>query len=226
MESVQYEDKGKDYIFGKRFHSKGENLRASLRRKMDSPIDGSKPCPLQLWRANSDGGIPCPPKEMGGCGGSVLDLKCMFPEKMHAELEERADKAVRSEIFAKATFSRSDQCPCFDRSGRVRSDIKTVRKAANRKGSSDNYLYCPVASDLQDHDLIHFQMHWAKGEPVVVSDVLQLTSGLSWEPMVMWRALRERAQGKVEDEQFAVTAVDCLDWCEVPNSILHFHQML
>ena len=83
MESVQYENRGKDYIFGKNFHSKGENHSVPLRRKMDSPTDVNKPCPLQLWRPSSDDAIPCPPKEMGGCGGSVLDLKCMFSEKMH-----------------------------------------------------------------------------------------------------------------------------------------------
>ena len=98
---------------------------------------------------------------------------------------------------------------------KIRTDCKSVREAANRKDSSDNFLYCPVATDIQDDDLVHFQMHWAKGEPVVVSGVLQLTSGLSWEPMVMWRALRERTKGKAEDEQFAVVALDCLDWCEV-----------
>ena len=38
---------------------------------------------------------------------------------------------MRSEIFAKATFSRSGKCPCFDNSGRVRTDVKTVGKAAN-----------------------------------------------------------------------------------------------
>ncbi|KAE8803556.1 Lysine-specific demethylase 3B [Hordeum vulgare] len=222
VESVQYEDRGKDYTFGKNFHSKGENRRDSLRRKMDSLTDGSKSCSLLLWRANSDGGIPCPPKEIGGCGGSVLDLKCMFPEKMHADLQERAEKVARSEMFEKATFSRSGQCPCFDHSGTVRTDLKTARKAANRKGSSDNYLYCPVATGLGDDDLIHFQMHWAKGEPVIVSDVLQSTSGLSWAPMVMLRALRERAKGKAEDEKFDVTVVDCLDWCEASLKMRDF----
>jgi len=139
----------------------------------------------------------------------------LFPEKMLAELDDRADKVLRSEMFAKAIVRRSGQCPCFDHSGKIRTDCKSVREAANRKDSSDNFLYCPVATDIQDDDLVHFQMHWAKGEPVVVSDVLQLTSGLSWEPMVMWRALRERTKGKAEDEQFAVVALDCLDWCEV-----------
>ncbi|CAM0905459.1 unnamed protein product [Alopecurus aequalis] len=222
VESMQYEDRGKDYIFGNNVQSKGENRRVSSRRQMDSPNDGSIPCPLLLWKANRDGSIPCPPKEIGGCGGSVLDLKCMLPEKMYAELEDRAARVMRSEIFAKAAVSRSDRCPCFDHSGKIRTDVKALRESANREDSSDNYLYCPAATDLREADLLHFQMHWAKGEPVVVSDVLDLTPGLSWEPMVMWRALRERAQGRVEDEQLAVRAVDCLDWCEVEINIHMF----
>ena len=80
---MQHENRGKDYIFGKNLHSNGENHSVPLRRKMDSPTDVNKPCPLQLWRPSSDDAIPCPPKEMGGCGGSVLDLKYMFSEKMH-----------------------------------------------------------------------------------------------------------------------------------------------
>ena len=83
MESMQYENRGKDHIFGKNFHSKGENHSVPLKRKMDSPSDVRNPCPLQLCRENSDNGIPCPPKEMRGRGGSVLDLECMFSEKMH-----------------------------------------------------------------------------------------------------------------------------------------------
>ena len=69
---------------------------------------------------------------------------------------------MRSAIFAKATFSRSDQRPCFDHLGRVGTNVKIVRKAANRNELSDNYLYCPVATCLHDDDLIHFQMHWAR----------------------------------------------------------------
>ena len=102
-----------------------------------------------------------------------------------------------------------------------RSDhlVKTRMQAANRDGSGDNYLYCPAAADIQEDDLVHFQKHWAKGEPVIVSDVLQLTSGLSWEPSVMWRALREKkSSGHVEDDHFAVKALDCLDLCEVRTS--------
>jgi [histone H3]-dimethyl-L-lysine9 demethylase len=125
---------------------------------------------------------------------------------------------MRSEVFAKAVSKRSDQCPCYDHSGNIRT--QDVRETANTKGSSDNHLYCPVATAIKEDDLAHFQMHWTKGEPVIVSDVLHLTSGLSWEPLVMWRALREKkTNGDVEDEHFAVRALDCLDWCEVRSYI-------
>ncbi|KAL8114731.1 hypothetical protein AgCh_021556 [Apium graveolens] len=47
------------------------------------------------------------------------------------------------------------------------------------------YLYSPSAVDIQAGDLKHFQAQWSKGEPVIVSNVLDTTSGLSWEPEVM-----------------------------------------
>lgn len=121
VESMPYEDKGKDYVFAKKIQPNAENRRISLRRQMDSPNS-----PLPPWKANNDGSIPCPPKEIGGCSGSVLDVKCMFPEKVLAELESRTENAVRSELFAKETARRSDQCSCFDHFGKIRTDIKTL----------------------------------------------------------------------------------------------------
>ncbi|PWZ25750.1 Lysine-specific demethylase JMJ25 [Zea mays] len=225
VEYVPPEPKGRSYSFGK-IHLLKDADRSKNSSNGESyngmPAVGNSNNGLLLWKAKSNGSIPCPPKEVGGCGSTLLDLKCLFPEKMFAELEYRADKVLRSGTLAKAMVSRSDRCPCFNQSGKIRTESKSVREAASRKGSSDNFLYCPVATGIQDDDIVHFQMHWAKGEPVVVSDVLQLTSGLSWEPMVMWRALRERSKGKAEDEQFAVWAIDCLDWCEVEINIHRF----
>ncbi|KAJ1294642.1 hypothetical protein BS78_01G161000 [Paspalum vaginatum] len=228
VKKIDPKNRGKSYIFGTM--SKDGNKRLSLRGHNSSPdneassgMDSSEGPnkSVLLWKAESDGSIPCPPKELGGCGGSSLDLKCTFPEKMLSELEERAERIVKSKVFSKAVTKGSDQCPCYDHSGNIRT--QEVREAANRKGSSDNQLFCPVATGIKEDDLAHFQMHWMKGEPVIVSDVLQLTSGLSWEPLVMWRALREKkTNGNVADEHFAVTAVDCLDWCEVEINIHMF----
>ncbi|XP_066336268.1 lysine-specific demethylase JMJ26-like isoform X3 [Miscanthus floridulus] len=224
---VEPENRGRDYLFGttkSKDGSKGFSLRRhSSENEPSNGIGSSEGASnsLALWKAESDGSIPCPPKELGGCGGSMLDLKCFFPEKMLSNLEERADRIMRSEVFANAVAKRSHRCPCYDHSGNIRT--QDVRAAANRKGSSDNHLYSPVATAIKEDDLVHFQMHWSKGEPVIVSDVLHLTSGLSWEPLVMWRALREKkTNGDVEDEHFAVRAVDCLDWCEVEINIHMF----
>lgn len=212
MKSVWYEHRGRGYVFGAipnlRKHKESPNIMAAS----EDPNT-----PLLLWKAKNDGSIPCPPKELGGCDGPFLNLKCLFPEKLLSELEERADRIVRSKIFAKAIEKRV-RCPCWDHSGKIRT--QDMREAANGKGLSDNYLYCPVATGIKEDDLLHFQIHWAKGEPIIVTDVLQLTSGLSWEPLVMWRALREKkhnCQGK--DVHYAVRAIDWLDWCEVRNSL-------
>ncbi|KAL2972540.1 hypothetical protein AAZX31_15G258900 [Glycine max] len=69
------------------------------------------------------------------------------------------------------------------------------------------------AVDLQYKDLRHFQWHWEKGEPVIVSNVLECTSGLSWEPLVMWRALRHVTNTK-HGQHLAEKTIDCLDWTE------------
>ena len=67
---------------------------------------------------------------------------------------------------------------------------KNSRKAASREKSADNYLYCPLSNDIKQDDLKHFQRHWIKGEPVIVRGVLEQMSQLSWEPALMWRAIR------------------------------------
>jgi lysine-specific demethylase 3 len=86
--------------------SKDGNKRVCLRKLKNSSNGNSyngkdaikKPnSHLLLWKVNSDGSIPCPPKEIGGCGGTLLDLKCVFAEGMLADLEDRADKVHRSE---------------------------------------------------------------------------------------------------------------------------------
>lgn len=100
-----------------------------------------------------------------------------------------------------------------------------VRKSASREGSSssndNNLLYCPDTIDLEDKDFEHFQMHWRRGEPVVVKNVLKKTCGLSWEPMVMMRAFRN-AKKRLNEENQCVKAIDCLDWNEVSFISLSF----
>ncbi|KAH1226985.1 Lysine-specific demethylase JMJ25 [Glycine max] len=73
----------------------------------------------------------------------------------------------------------------------------------------------------QYKDLRHFQWHWEKGEPVIVSNVLECTSGLSWESLVMWRALRHVTNTK-HGQHLAEKTIDCLDWTE---GEINIHQL-
>ncbi|KAF3341199.1 lysine-specific demethylase JMJ25-like protein [Carex littledalei] len=218
-----YKDYGKKYIFGQMQHNsqshnnrpskKGTGASQDFSKKSSSKISNEKEEKNARldWKANEDCSIPCAPKELGGCGRSILQLKCMHPENFLPELQFKAEKIMQHKEFPGFLFS-SSPCSC---SGNINTKSESLRRAANREGSGDNYIYCPTSADARQEGLYHFQKHWVKGEPVIVRDVLDQTSGLSWEPMVMWRALRERSES-------AVTAVDCLDWCEVEIKIHAF----
>ncbi|XP_043717893.1 lysine-specific demethylase JMJ25-like [Telopea speciosissima] len=165
-----------------------------------------------VWKANEIGSIPCPPKEMGGCGSGLLELKCIFNLNWLSELETKAEEIAEKYNLAHVGGTSTQYCSCFDRP--IDSANKNVRKAASREDSSNNYLYCPTAEDVQHGALEHFRQHWMKGEPMIVRNVLELTTGLSWEPMVMWRAFREITSEKKPSTHLSVTAMNCLDWCE------------
>nr|CAB3448521.1 unnamed protein product [Digitaria exilis] len=178
----------------------------------DILIDGVLPSEdqtpdLRKWRVNSNGSIPCPPKELNGCGSSLLELKCLFEGKFIPDLLEKANSVVNN---AKVLELGDSKCSCFTECSKMNDG--SSRKAAYRENSNDNYIYCPTARDVQNASLDHFQEHWLKGQPVIVRDTLALTSGLSWEPMVMWRALREKRERR---DRLSVTALECLTWCEV-----------
>ncbi|CAL5368921.1 unnamed protein product [Camellia sinensis] len=173
------------------------------------------------WKANIDGSIPCPPETRGGCGQGILELKCMFAEDWVSELLVKAEEIAKTYDLNDEPESFPQWCPCSNEAGEIDVGSSNLRKASSREDSADNNLFCPTAKDIQHEDLKHFQWHWYKGEPVIVSDVLDTTSGLSWEPMVMWRAFRQITNLK-HSQLLDVTAINCLDWCEVDINVHQF----
>lgn len=171
---------------------------------------------LLEWRTNVDGSIPCPPKDCGGCGNGLLSLKrnfkCYSLNQMlkSAEYLTKRYKALEEDHSLCCAVCPSDNA--FRDDGLTNSN---VRRAAFREDSHDNLLYCPRATDMGDRKMQHFRWHWLKGEPVIVRSVLENTSGLSWEPMVMWRAIGETKTDKFGQECDNVRAIDCLNCCEV-----------
>ncbi|XAR71630.1 hypothetical protein NMG60_11017997 [Bertholletia excelsa] len=178
-------------------------------------------CKFPDWRANMDSSIPCPPKERGGCGAGILVLKRIFEANWVKDLIKSAENLTID--YRAPDIGDSQGCSlCFSiRPAEGYANGSGTRQASFRENSHDNFLYCPSAVNLEDSEFEHFQMHWMRGEPVVVRNVLAKTSGLSWEPMVMWRAFRN-ARKKLKEESFCVKAIDCLDWCEVEINIHQF----
>ncbi|KAK6127552.1 hypothetical protein DH2020_038710 [Rehmannia glutinosa] len=205
---IEYTEIGINYLHGKKPFEKSAKEATSL--PCTESNCRSEQMALPEWKATKSGEIPCPPKERGGCGHGMLELKCILGESWVSELKEKAEDLVVACGLAEVS-QISTQCLCLEFNEGVHVEDGQLRKGAYRS-SGDNYLYCPLASDIQPGELEHFQRHWIRGEPIVVRDVLKLTSGLSWDPMVMWRAVREILI-KRGSSDLMVTAVDCLDSC-------------
>ncbi|KAL5976256.1 hypothetical protein ACLOJK_020586 [Asimina triloba] len=207
--SFSHINKGKAYIHGGKPH-----LDASL----SVPRHGNSlltPVPLPEWKANDgNDSIPCPPKELGGCGACDLDLRCIFPLGWIQQLEVSAEEIVCTYDFPEV-LDASSCCPfCVAVHDRVNGPDEKLREAAARLESCDNHLYCPSANDLQAEDLEHFQKHWIKGQPVVVRNVIPDKSEVTWDPSIFLRPLLERNSTDQRNDIKTVKATDCLDWCE------------
>ena len=200
---LKFPSQGLEYLHG------GKSKRVSYEVSSDGIFK-----PTSEWKANTDGSIPCPQEDRQGCGGGPLELRCVLSENLALELVKKAEELADTCELGDASETSIRQCSCFDDSGGSELSNNSTRKASSREDSDDNYLYCPKASKIQHDDLKHFQQHWSRGEPVIVSNVLETTTGLSWEPLVMWRACRQMNHAK-HGRHLEVKVLDCLDWCEV-----------
>ncbi|XP_027364241.1 lysine-specific demethylase JMJ25-like [Abrus precatorius] len=207
--------RGREYLHGEKENKNQKQIASNAGAK-----PGVREWSRSGWHAESNGSIPCP-KANDECDHGFLELRSILGQDYIAELVCKAEELVQAYKLQEAVQSSDIYCSCLklDRNTNVKCD--NMRKAAFRGDSTDNYLYCPRAVDLQHEDLRHFQWHWKRGEPVIVSNVLECTSGLSWEPLVMWRAFRQITKTK-HDQHLDVKAIDCLDWCEGEINIHQF----
>ncbi|KAF8411244.1 hypothetical protein HHK36_003791 [Tetracentron sinense] len=213
---LEYSDKRKTYVHGDKPLAERHQIGSLGRNPVSAFLAPSATLPD--WKGYyCNGCISCPPKELGGCGDGILDLRCIFPLNWTKELEISAEEIVCSYDFPENLDVSSHCSSCtgmHDKAGN-----RTLREAATRENSEDNYLYCPTVLDIQDENLEHFQKHWIKGQPVIVRNVLQDTSDFSWDPVVMFCTSLKRSSIKPENGKNAANAADCLDWSEVSFSI-------
>lgn len=202
--SFKYLDYGADYLHGgaKKLDCESSSKQDGLKDDMYSPLE---------WKLNDNGFMLCPRRKEKGCGEAALELKCLLPDDFVSKLLVKAKETFNAHKLECVTDSLENSSNISD--GVDILDQKLC-KAASRVDSMDNALYCPSAVDLEHGDLQHFQSHWSKCEPVIVTNVLETSLGLSWEPMVMWRAFRQ-IKNLGHDTLLEVTAINCLDLCEV-----------
>ncbi|EYU20991.1 hypothetical protein MIMGU_mgv1a020781mg, partial [Erythranthe guttata] len=128
---------------------------------------------------------------MGGCGPRILELKSTYPVNWISELLTKAESVAEVPEPSEGACSWSGY----------------------KHGSESDNFHCPTVEDVEIADQKHFQWHLYKGEPVIVPNVLRRTTGLSWEPLVMWRASRKiKSTRDMRILEFSVT--NCLNWCE------------
>ncbi|KAL0407363.1 UNVERIFIED_CONTAM: Lysine-specific demethylase [Sesamum latifolium] len=162
------------------------------------------------WKANSDGSIPCPPKAYGGCASSLLTLKRIFKMNWVAKLVKNVEEMVNG-------------CKICNSGNPEETGASTrLWQAAHRENGNDNFLYCPSSEDLKNEGIKDFRMHWSKGKPVIVKEVCDASAMTIWDPMVIWRGIKETAEERMRDTNRTVKAIDCSNWTEINIELEEF----
>ncbi|KAK7400466.1 hypothetical protein VNO78_11674 [Psophocarpus tetragonolobus] len=175
---------------------------------------------LSEWtNCNGIYSLSCPPTELGGCGNNHLELRSVFPSSWIQEMEAKAEEIVCSYDFPETSDKSSSCSLCFD-TDHSTNRYKQLQEAALREDSNDNYLFCPTVLDISGDNFEHFQKHWGKGHPIVVRDVLQSTSYLSWDPLIMFCTYLEQSITRYERNKGLLES--CLDWWEVEINIRQY----
>lgn len=196
-------------------YSAGDELLT--KQKISRQNSGGLPCrsiiSSQNWETCEDGSIPCPSTDIGGCGHSLLHLRSMFPFNWTSDLEVRAEEILCSYHFPETT-DVSSCCSLCNNISTHDGEVKPRGVPYRRIGFKGIYLYSPTIKDLHQETLEHFQNHWGRGHPVIVRNVLQRTTSLSWDPIIMFCSyIENKSSGSWNEDGKKDTNV--LDWCEV-----------
>nr|XP_034902475.1 uncharacterized protein LOC118039783 [Populus alba] len=132
---------------------------------------GSKFSPCQS-AAHCNGSIPCPPREFGGCGGSLLDLSCIFPLSWTKKLEVSAEELVGCYELPE-TLDVCSSCSLCVGLDCETNGLSSCKKQLQEKILAITFYIYPTIMDIRGDTLNTFRSTGAEGQPVVVRNVLQ-----------------------------------------------------
>ncbi|KAK6150845.1 hypothetical protein DH2020_015777 [Rehmannia glutinosa] len=172
------------------------------------------------WKLTAKGTIVCPPEEMEGCGRGYLELKSTYPDNWMPELIMKAESVADVGKLTDAVEAFEGPSSCLRCNPGTYLNSGETSKAAYPDEGKVNYFHGPTVASVEKPDQKHFQWHLRNGEPIIVPNVLSRTTGLSWEPLVMWRACRKSRKAEhLQILDFRV--MNCLNWCE---ETINMHQ--
>ncbi|CAH2038511.1 unnamed protein product [Thlaspi arvense] len=160
------------------------------------------------WKANSDGSIPCPPNEYGGCGSRSLNLARIFKMNWVAKLVKNAEEMVNG---CKISDLRSPEL-CDS----------SFCKFAEREESGDNFVYSPSLEAVKSDGVANLEKQWAEGRLVIVKKVLDESSLSRWDPETIWRDIDEISDEKLKEHDPFFKAINCFDGSEVDVRLAEF----
>ncbi|KAL7141822.1 hypothetical protein ABFS83_08G079500 [Erythranthe nasuta] len=198
-------------------------VEQNIEREEEARIQGLSVAGLRLPRANLSHEYQL--KKCGNCKSSVFDIHRSCPNCSY-KLCVSCCQEIRNGFVSdcKLTNNGNIICPpqgmggCGPRILELKStypfnwisELLTKAESVADAHESDNF-HCPTVEGVETADQKHFQWHLYKGEPVIVPNVLRRTTGLSWEPLVMWRASRKiKSTHDLRILEFSVT--NCLNW--------------
>ncbi|XP_004232827.1 E3 ubiquitin-protein ligase JMJ24 isoform X2 [Solanum lycopersicum] len=164
---------------------------------------------LSDWKADGNGSIPCPPKQYGGCSSSVLSLKRIFKMNWVAKLVKNVEEMVSG-------------CKVCDSGDLENMSEGKLFQAAHRENGDDNILYHPLSEDIRSEGIEDFRKQWSRGKPVIIKDIYDVSSMSNWDPIEIWRGVRETTEEKTKDDNRTVKAIDCFDGSEIDIQIGQF----
>ncbi|TMW89823.1 hypothetical protein EJD97_016585 [Solanum chilense] len=164
---------------------------------------------LSDWKADGNGSIPCPPKQYGGCSSSVLSLKRIFKMNWVAKLVKNVEEMVSG-------------CKVCDSGDLENISEGKLFQAAHRENGDDNILYQPLSEDIRSERIEDFRKQWSRGKPVIIKDIYDVSSMSNWDPIEIWRGVRETTEEKTKDDNRTVKAIDCFDGSEIDIQIGQF----
>lgn len=149
------------------------------------------------WKASRSGTIPCGPHTSGGCGRSELTLRRILKINWISKLVKNTEEMV----YGCQVLEQMD--PSYGTSELVSSP------------------YCALRDEVKQEGLSRFSKYWERGVPVVVRRSFEIPLASSWDPLTIWKGLKETIDEEMDD-RLIVKAMDCKNQSEVSEMENYF----